>query len=91
MMNKNIFRAITILSAVVVVFIAVGRLIKASEQLNPQLPKKLYSVSSLRFQAYTSAFEGQQCTVQGTCIEKKWMKEILIYFSGIVITHNPFH
>ncbi len=70
-MNKNIFRVVAIVSALVVVGIAVVRIKKAIEQQHPRLPQVVYTVSSLRFQAYTSAFKGQQCTVKGTCIEKK--------------------
>lgn len=79
-MSTLIIRSVSVISAIAIVFIAGNRILKTKEQLNPQLPQKMYTVSSLRYQAYTSAFDGQDCTVKGICVEKIVNKKIFTIY-----------
>jgi hypothetical protein len=66
-MSKLFFIAIAILVAAISLFMVFKRVKKAAY---PQMPKELQTVATLKYNAYTSAMQGQVCTVKGVCIKK---------------------
>lgn len=76
-MFKILIAATTIALSTLSIIWAIKRYNKSSPF---KFPKAVQSVSSLRYNAYSSAFEGQECTVKGFCINRNRIQDTLTLF-----------
>jgi hypothetical protein len=66
-MLKSIIAVAAILLSLITILFVIKRYTKASLI---RFPKGIHTVSSLRYNAYSIVFEGQECTLKGVFIKK---------------------